>query len=133
MSDNNDPAPPSDAPPPSDVYLLLRAHAEARWLSHEVVPVLRELERSNPPLPAEELDATLAYLAILWIEAIQRGSETDTAYAEHTLATSGDHALSARAQGYREAVLSLRDSVSPRVSRVIAVPADALEQNRTTS
>jgi hypothetical protein len=125
MSDQTDPDPLTDPAPPSDVYLLLRAHAEARWLSHEVLPVLRELEQSDPPLPAEELDATLAYLAILWIEAIQRGSETDTAYAEHKLATSGDHDLSSRARGYREAVLTLRESLGPRVSGLIAVPTDA--------
>ena len=63
--------------PPSDICLLLRAHAEQRWLCHEVLPVLRQLERGDS-LPEEQLGAALAYLEVLWIEASQRAAETDT-------------------------------------------------------
>ena len=67
--------------PPSDVCLLLRAHAEQRWLSLEVGPVLRQLQQRDW-LPEEQLGAALAYLEVLWIEASQRAAETDAAYAE---------------------------------------------------
>src|SRR6202167_6861162 len=70
-----------DISPPSDVCLLLRAHAEQRWLSHEVGPVLRQL-RQRDGLPEEQLGAAFAYLEVLWIEASQRAAETDAAYAE---------------------------------------------------
>ena len=33
---------------PPDVTLLLRAHAEQRWLSREVLPVVRQLETGAP-------------------------------------------------------------------------------------
>ena len=82
-----------DQSPPSDVCLLLRAHAEARWLSHEVVPVLRELEQRDS-LPNEQLGAALAYLEVLWIEACGRAAETDATRAELDLTNAnGDHAL----------------------------------------
>ncbi len=71
----------SDPSPPSDVCLLLRAHAEQRWLSLEVAPVLHQL-RQRDSLPEEQLGAALAYLEVLWIEASQRAAETDAAYAE---------------------------------------------------
>ena len=64
--------------PTSDISLLLRAHAEQRWLSHEVLPVLRQLEQRDC-LPEEQLGAALAYLEVLWIEASQRAAETDAA------------------------------------------------------
>src|SRR2546423_1828532 len=67
--------------PTSDISLLLRAHAEQRWLSHEVLPVLRQLEQRDC-LPEEQLGAALAYLEVLWIEASQRAAETDAAYSE---------------------------------------------------
>ena len=71
----------SDLSPPSDVCLLLRAHAEQRWLSLEVTPVLRQLQQPDS-LPEEQLGAALAYLEVLWIEASQRAAETDAAYAQ---------------------------------------------------
>ena len=65
---------------PTDVCLLLRAHAEELWLRSHVVPVLEELE---DPLcvPDEELGAALAYLEVLWLDAMSRGAETDAAAA----------------------------------------------------
>ena len=47
--------------PPSDVCLLLRAHAEQRWLSLEVGPVLRQLQQRDG-LPEEQLGAALRLL-----------------------------------------------------------------------
>jgi hypothetical protein len=65
---------------PPDVSLLLRAHAEQRWLSREVIPVLRQIE-TRERLPEEQLPAALAYLEVIWCEARRRARETDTARA----------------------------------------------------
>jgi hypothetical protein len=114
-----------DQSPPSDVCLLLRAHAEARWLSHEVVPVLRELEQRDS-LPNEQLGAALAYLEVLWIEACGRAAETDATRAELDLTNAnGDHALHGNARRYHAAVRRLRKTVARRVIQLLAVPSDA--------
>jgi hypothetical protein len=124
--------------PPSDVCLLLRAHAEQHWLSHEVGPVLRQL-RLRDELPEEQLGAALAYLEVLWIEASQRAAETDAAYAEFeaseraaradeahaaepevaTRATGG-WTLPSKARRYRVAVLTLRDVFGRQVAAMLA-------------
>jgi hypothetical protein len=103
-----------------DVYVLLRAHAEARWLSHEVVPVLRELEDAEA-LPEEHLSAALAYLEVLWIESHQRAAETDEAWAELTSAgCADDRVLRERARSYHAAVRRLRARVARRVARLMS-------------
>ena len=124
--------------PPSDVCLLLRAHAEQRWLSMEVGPVLRQL-RQRDELPEEQLGAALAYLEVLWIEASQRAAETDAAYAEfeaseraaRTAAAraepdasrdSGGWTLPSKARRYRVAVLTLRDVFGRQVAALLAAP-----------
>src|SRR5256885_16199517 len=65
------PTPPHT--PAAEVCLLLRSHAEARWLGHELVPVLRDLERASLERDAsgarEELGAAPAYLEGLWLDA----------------------------------------------------------------
>jgi hypothetical protein len=109
---------------PPDICLLLRAHAEHRWLTHEVVPVLRQLEQRDS-LPEEQLGAALAYLEVLWIEASQRAAETDRAYAElDALATNGDRALHAKARSYHAAVHALRSAIARHVSQLLAAPSD---------
>src|SRR5271163_4248519 len=95
--------------PLSDVCLLLRAHAEQRWLSRELVPVLRQLEHRES-LPQEQLGAALAYLEVLWAEASQRAAETETAAADFdAIDTGGERALSGEARSYHAAVCALRD------------------------
>jgi hypothetical protein len=112
------------ASPTSDICLLLRAHAESRWLSHEVVPVLRQLERRDE-LPEEQLGAALAYLEVLWIEASQRAAETDAASAElEAWRTHADPPLQQKATTYHRAVLNLREIIASRVARLVAVPAE---------
>src|ERR1700730_13602093 len=112
----------SNHSPPSDVCLLLRAHAEARWLSHEVVPVLRELEHEESETQ-EQLGAALAYLEVLWIESRKRAGETDAAYAElDATAVNGDRPLHAKARGYHAVVRSLRESLGLRVGRLLGAP-----------
>src|ERR1700736_2002660 len=93
------------ASPTSDISLLLRAHAEQRWLCHEVLPVLRQLEQRDS-LPEEQLGAALAYLEVLWIEASQRAAETDAASAELLAwAAAPDPPLHSKARSYHEAVV----------------------------
>jgi hypothetical protein len=120
---------PSDDSPPSDVCLLLRAHAEQRWLSREVVPVLRDLQQRDS-LPEEQLGAALAYLEVIWLEAARRAAETDATYAEldATLPAEercGDRALPGKARRYHTAVRTLREIVGRHVAQLVAVPSEA--------
>jgi hypothetical protein len=113
----------SDHPPPPDVCLLLRAHAEARWLSAEVVPVLRELERDD--IPAEQLGTALAYVEVLWIEARSRAAETDTARADlDTVGPHGEQALHSNARRYHAAVRRLRTTIYRRIERLVATRSE---------
>jgi hypothetical protein len=107
----------SDHLPPSDVCLLLRAHAEQHWLTREVKPLLRELTEGTKA-PNEDAGAALAYLEVLWIEACRRAAETDAAFAELD-AASADGSLHDQARGYRSAVYALRSSVGAEVTRLI--------------
>lgn len=121
----------ADQPPPSDVCLLLRAHAEQRWLSREVVPVLRQLETPDE-LPDEQLGAALAYLEVTWLEAGQLAAETDAALAtleqdanpeedaalEHD--ANLDSTLPTKARRYHAAVVFLREAIGRHVNRLIA-------------
>ncbi len=119
--------------PPSDVCLLLRAHAEQRWLSLEVSPVLRQLQDPDC-LPEEQLGAALAYLEVLWIEASHRAAETDAAHAQleaseraaTTAASRGDgvRTLPSKARRYHASVLALRNTLARHVAALIAVPSD---------
>ena len=137
----------SSPSPPSDVCLLLRAHAEQRWLSLEVAPVLRQLQQPDS-LPEEQLGAALAYLEVLWIEASQRAAETDAAYvqletsqpATATYSTQSDprlsdsdRALPSHARRYHAAVQTLRGVLGRQVTSLIATPSDisAWEHART--
>jgi len=64
-----------------DIYLLLRAHGEQRWLLGQVQPVLRQLEAPST-IPEEQLGAALAYLEVLWLDARRRAAESDAACAQ---------------------------------------------------
>jgi hypothetical protein len=119
--------------PTSDICLLLRAHAEQRWISHEVVPVLRQLEQRDS-LPEEQLGAALAYLEVLWIEASQRAAETDAAYAELLAACAeANPPLHSKALSYHGAVLKLRRAIARHVAQLVAAPSDALAQDHASS
>lgn len=113
----------SDPSPPYDVSLLLRAYAEQRWLSREVVPVLRQLEDPSE-LPDGQLGAALAYLEVIWIEALRLGAETDAAFAalEGYDAPPDEGALPSKALRYHAAVLCLREAVGPHVTRFVSCP-----------
>ncbi len=120
---------PSEDSPPSDVCLLLRAHAEQRWLSHEVVPVVRELQHRDS-LPEEQLGAALAYLEVIWLEAARRAAETDATFAELDATVpeqerTCDRALPGKARRYHTVVRTLREIVGRHVAQLIAVPSEA--------
>jgi hypothetical protein len=138
MSQQSDQSFPSDVTSlASDVSLLLRAHAEQRWLSREVVPVLRQLQQRES-LPEEQVGAALAYLEVTWIEASRLAAETDGAYAELEAgsgsggraggapaeAQKGD-ALRAKARRYHASVRALREAIGHNVGPLVAVPDPA--------
>ncbi len=109
--------------PPSDVCLLLRAHAEQRWLSREVIPVMCQLQEPGG-LPEEQLGAALAYLEVTWLEAVRLAAETDAAFAalDHAAPTSAEKTLPCKARGYHAAVRTLRNAVAPHVTALVSAP-----------
>jgi hypothetical protein len=107
---------------PSDICLLLWAHAEQLWLTTQVVPVLRQLECPGT-IPEDQLGAALAYLEVLWLDAARRAVQTDAAYAQlDAAASNGDRALHQKARTYHAAVHELRGSVSRHVAQLLAGP-----------
>ncbi len=111
-----------DPSPPSDVCLMLRAHAEQRWLAREVIPVLRQLHTPDE-LPEEQLGAALAYLEVTWLEARRLAAETDAAFADldDVISPGSDEALPSKARRYHADVLTLRETIAPQVSALVAV------------
>jgi hypothetical protein len=115
---------PGAAPPPADVCLLLRAHAEARWLGHEVVPVIRELEHELER--DTESGADVAYLEALTIEARHHAEETDAVRRElDAMAPAGDHGVLGNAHRYHAAVRRLRATIDARVQQLLAAADEA--------
>ncbi len=107
-----------------DVCLLLRAHAEQSWLTHEMVPLLHELEHPES-LPTDELGAALAYVEVLWVEASQRAAETEAAHDDlNAVDLVGVRSLSNLARGYHAAVRTLRESVAEQVAQLLAAPSE---------
>jgi hypothetical protein len=122
--------PLKDAHPP-DICLLLRVHAEQRWLVSKVIPVLRQLEAPGAT-DLDELEAALAYLEVLWLEAGLRATATDDAAEElRRLAGSAPTLLSEKAERYHAAVRRLRHAVDTRVRAFTApAPEPAAEARR---
>ncbi len=116
----------SDHSAPSDVCLLLRAHAEQRWLSREIVPVLRQLQEPDE-LPEEQLGAALAYLEVTWLEAVRLATETDAAFADLDQAApfSAEETLPSKARSYHAAVRTLREALAVHVVALLAAPCEA--------
>jgi hypothetical protein len=108
----------TDIENPADICLLLRVHAEQRWLANKVVPLLRQLE---PPgsIVEEDVGAAIAYLEVLWLEAGLRGIETDAAFRKLEGAGEESSALiSEKARRYHLAVKRLRGTTGRRVRRL---------------
>jgi hypothetical protein len=110
-----------------DVCLMLRADTEMRCLSREVIPVLRQLE-TGERLPRTLLDAALAYLEVMWLEAQRRAAETDVAYDELKRALGAEpseqDAVHGQACRYRGAVVTLRRTVSRRIAPLLMAGAE---------
>jgi hypothetical protein len=109
--------------PPPDVALLLRAHSEQRWLSREVIPVVRQIE-TGERLPAEQLPAAIAYLEVIWVEAVGLAREADAALCTLEAFDVARQPLPARARCYHASVRELRAAVARRVQALIAAPVD---------
>lgn len=109
--------------PPADVSLMLRAHAELRCLSREVIPVLRQVN-TREGLPDEQLGAAIAYLEVTWLQAQRRAMDTDAAHRKlmasvRTAQAEDDGHLHFRARRYYDAVKALRAAVGQRVAAVL--------------
>jgi hypothetical protein len=101
---------------PPDIGLILRAHGEQLWLTAEVVPIVRQLERAEE-LPEDQVGAALAYLEVLWIDARARAAETDAARAAlERAAAEHDRLLCEKARRYHAAVRRLRAAVGRSVA-----------------
>jgi hypothetical protein len=112
---------------PADICLLLRAHAEQRWLTRRLAPLVRQLE---PPrsLTEQQLAGALAYLEVLTIDGARRARETDAALARlqprATPAPHPDaaHGFQTQALRYHASVLALRLQLRRRALALIAAP-----------
>lgn len=103
---------------PPDICLLLRAYAEQRWLTSELLPHLADLERPGA-IADEQLGAALAYLEVLWLDAGRRATETDAAYTGlDPVVSERCQVLHDRARRYYDAVRRLRSDVDTRVRRL---------------
>jgi hypothetical protein len=120
-------------PNPPDIDLILRAHGEQMWLTSEVVPIVRQLERRGA-IAEDQVGAALAYLEVIWIDACQRAAETDAAHAllEHADAEP-DRVLLERAHRYYAAVRRLRVAVASRVAALIGLGSEAHEHEHASS
>jgi hypothetical protein len=114
---------------PPDISLILRAHGEQLWLTAEVVPIVRQLERGEE-LPEDQVGAALAYLEVLWIDARARAAETDAARAAlERAAAEHDRVLCEKALRYHAAVRRLRAVVGRSVTALTGLG----EQSSTRS
>jgi hypothetical protein len=107
---------------PPDICLMLRVHAEQRWLVSRVIPLLRQLEQPGAP-DAGEQGPALSYLEVLWLEAGLRAAETDAAASRLEAMPDGTCALAYKAARYHAAVRRLRQAVDVRVRALTAPPA----------
>ncbi len=117
---------------PPDMTLLLRAHSEQRWLSREVIPVVRQIQ-TGARLPDEQLPAAVAYLEVIWAEAVGLAHEADVALrrldtldsAHQPALDSAHQPLTARARRYHACVRALRTAVARHVTPLIVAPRHA--------
>jgi hypothetical protein len=124
MADNPKTSRNPDGSSTFDVCLLLRAHAEARWLSNELTPVLREIEQRDT-IAEQQLGAALAFLEVLWLEAGARARETAAARVELDALGADEQSLPEKARRYHAAVRRLREAVERRVSLQLSVAPEA--------
>jgi hypothetical protein len=118
---------------PPDICLILRAHGEQLWLSTEVVPIVRQLERGEIA-DVDGVGAALAYLEVIWIDACQRAAETDAARAAlDSTGADRDLVLCEKARRYHAAVRRLRTSVGRRVAALTGLGRDSPAHEHASS
>jgi hypothetical protein len=103
--------------PPVDTALLLRIHAEHRWLQEELMTVLDQLDDAAS-MRASELKVALAYLEVTWGEELRRAQQTDAAF--HRLECQGPAELDTtplgrQARSYYSWLRNFRDTLAERV------------------
>jgi hypothetical protein len=118
---------------PPDICLILRAHGEQLWLSTEVVPIVRQVERGELP-DEDSVGAALAYLEVIWIDARRRASETDAARtALDSAGAARDLVLFEKAHRYHAAVRRLRSTVGRRVAALTGLGSDSPAHEHASS
>jgi hypothetical protein len=118
---------------PPDICLLLRVHAEQRWLANKVAPMLRQLEHPGM-IDEDDVGAALAYLEVLWLEAGLRAAETDAALGKLEAGSAeGSQIVSEKARRYHAAVKRLRETVGRRVRRLTLPLEEASSQEPANS
>ena len=113
--------------PPVDTALLLRVHAEHRWLQDELSSVLDELDQAVT-VRASEMVAAFSYLEVAWTEELRRARQTDAAY--HRLecqAGQEQSALTRQARGYYTWLRRLRRTLAARAEPYVGAGAMASE------
>ena len=103
--------------PPTDTALLLRIHAEHRWLQEELVDLLDQLD-GGESMRTGELKVALAYLEATWGEELLRAQQTDAAYHKlerQSIGDLGSSPLSRQARGYYGWLRTFRRTLAARV------------------
>jgi hypothetical protein len=101
---------------PPDICVLLHADGEQRWLTSELVPVLRQLEHPDS-IPEDQQGAAVAYLEVLWLDAQLRAADTDAAHAKlEATNPNGDRLLHEKAHRYHAAVRRQRSAIARRIA-----------------
>lgn len=95
------------------VQLLLCAHAERRWLSSQIEPLLDELEGDGEVRP-QDRGAALACLQALWSAELSLAAQTEAAYLRLPEAAGADGARSSH-----EGVRSLRGEAGRRADLLL--------------
>ena len=108
---------PSSLSHPSDMCLLLRAYAEQRWITSELLPVVRELESPEQIPKSSSERRSPIWSCCGWTPAGGR-PETDAALEALGAGAGYSPVLSERARRYHAAVRRLRASVEERVRRI---------------
>ncbi len=122
-----------DTEHPADICLLLRVHAEQRWLANKVTPMLRQLEQPGM-IDEDEIGAALAYLEVLWLEAGLRATETDAAFLKlQNASVQSSQVVGEKARRYHAAVGRLRRTVGRRVRRLTLPFEEASSQEPANS
>jgi len=108
----------SGTPSAGEVCLMLRAHAERRWLDTEVLPVVRELETPGA-LPDELRGAAASYLEAMWTHAELLAHETEVSHARLKPDDGDRPQLEDSARRYHASLRHLRENLSVRVAGLL--------------